>query len=252
MDLRRPLLGSIGLHLTVLIGLVVLPLMLWWDSEPESPPTLAVEWTGSSFKTEKPSLPTMAEVEVLPPLEAEAQLVEADLVEENWQLDPDPPRSPLESWPSPRELSDPKSYRQPAPKAPLVWVDLVPLPEVPQPDAANPPGEGAEPAADPAAPNPGANAQTLDPQPDPDASPAPNYPLAAIRRHLTGVVQVLAEIDSKGKVVSARVAQTSGHGILDRAALDAVLQWKFVPASRAGQPVPGAALVPVRFRFRQP
>jgi periplasmic protein TonB len=250
MDLRRPLLGSIGLHLAVLIGLVVLPVVLWWDREIKTPPTISMEWTGSNLELEAHPLPTMAEVEVLPPLEAEAQLVEAELVEENWQLDPNPVRSPLESWPSPRELSDPQSYRLPVKKKAQIWVELSPLPEVAQPGQPDQPDPGTESVA--ATPSePGVNAATKDPEPDAQSSPAPAYPLAALRRHLTGVVQVLAEVDAQGKVASVRIAQTSGHGVLDRAALDAVSKWKFHPATRDGHPVPGAALVPVRFRFRQ-
>jgi periplasmic protein TonB len=42
---------------------------------------------------------------------------------------------------------------------------------------------------------------------------------------------------------------TSGHPILDLAALSAVRQWHFIPATQAGQSVAAVADVPVQFRL---
>jgi protein TonB len=49
--------------------------------------------------------------------------------------------------------------------------------------------------------------------------------------------------------VTLAVVATSGHASLDAAAMTAVQQWRFVPATRGGTPVPAVAEVPVRFRL---
>lgn len=50
--------------------------------------------------------------------------------------------------------------------------------------------------------------------------PQPNYPRQARRRHLEGTVVILITTDGLGQVTDARVERTSGHNILDEAALE--------------------------------
>jgi protein TonB len=57
------------------------------------------------------------------------------------------------------------------------------------------------------------------------------------------------EIDAAGGVISARVASTSGHVLLDQAALDAVRTALYVPAEQGGRRIPSRLIVPVRFRL---
>ncbi len=45
------------------------------------------------------------------------------------------------------------------------------------------------------------------------------------------------------------VEQHSGFRELDRAALEAVRGWRFQPAQRDGQPVPGSLVIPIDFRL---
>jgi protein TonB len=47
------------------------------------------------------------------------------------------------------------------------------------------------------------------------------------------------------------VAHSSGHPVLDEAAIAAVRQWRFVAATRGGTAVPAAADVPVRFTLAE-
>jgi TonB family protein len=54
------------------------------------------------------------------------------------------------------------------------------------------------------------------------------------------------ETDS-GSAAAIAVAASSGHPILDQAALDAVQGWRFNPATRAGVPVAGITCVPIQF-----
>jgi protein TonB len=45
------------------------------------------------------------------------------------------------------------------------------------------------------------------------------------------------------------VMDTSGYPSLDAAALSAVRQWRFIPATQAGRSVLAVADVPIRFRL---
>ncbi|QID17047.1 energy transducer TonB [Nitrogeniibacter mangrovi] len=82
------------------------------------------------------------------------------------------------------------------------------------------------------------------------ANPKPVYPLAARRRGLEGRVVLRVRVSVEGRPVSTAVAHSSGHDLLDGAAVDAVRQWRFVPAHRGSEPVEAFALVPIRFSLR--
>jgi protein TonB len=77
----------------------------------------------------------------------------------------------------------------------------------------------------------------------------PVYPESARRRGQQGRVLLQVDVSAQGKPVEVSVAQSSGFASLDDAALRAVQQWQFVPATRGGTPVPAVADVPVRFRL---
>lgn len=80
-------------------------------------------------------------------------------------------------------------------------------------------------------------------------NPKPSYPLLARRRGLEGVVQLEVRVAADGHPLSAQIRNSSGHEILDEAARNAVLGWRFSPAKRGGEPVEGVALVPIRFQL---
>ncbi|MFZ1246251.1 MAG: TonB family protein [Azonexus sp.] len=71
------------------------------------------------------------------------------------------------------------------------------------------------------------------------------YPAEAIARGLEGEVGILMIIDESGTVSAARVEQSSGHAILDEAALRAVRSLRSLPAD-----APRQVVLPVRFRLR--
>lgn len=71
------------------------------------------------------------------------------------------------------------------------------------------------------------------------------YPAEAIARGLEGDVQVLLVLDESGKVVAARVEQSSGHALLDEAALKAVRSLTSIPADS-----PHDTLLWLRFRLK--
>ena len=79
----------------------------------------------------------------------------------------------------------------------------------------------------------------------------PEYPSASRRLEEEGLVVVAVVIDPDGRVADARVARSSGHERLDRAAVaQALRKWRFVPAKRDGMPVTGQAQIPVRFELQ--
>jgi protein TonB len=76
----------------------------------------------------------------------------------------------------------------------------------------------------------------------------PTYPPLARAAQVKGVVILEAVIDVSGSVTSARVLR--GYPLLDQAALDAVQQWKFTPATLNGEPIPVVMTVTVQFTLR--
>ncbi len=80
-------------------------------------------------------------------------------------------------------------------------------------------------------------------------SPAPTYPASALRQGLTGRVVLRVRVDADGTVVSAGVLQSSGHAILDKAALASVEQWRFQPASLLGVAIEQEIAVPFTFQI---
>ncbi|MBW2649080.1 MAG: energy transducer TonB [Deltaproteobacteria bacterium] len=82
------------------------------------------------------------------------------------------------------------------------------------------------------------------------SNPPPEYPAIARRRGYEGRVLLSAMISIDGNVAALKVKGSSGHPILDRAAMKAVKVWEFEPARRMGTPVPMSVDVPVRFVLR--
>lgn len=80
-------------------------------------------------------------------------------------------------------------------------------------------------------------------------NPAPFYPVAAKRQGVQGKVllSVLVKIDGTPALV--QISHSSGSHDLDEAALDAVRQWKFIPARSRGHFVQASVVVPVEFKI---
>ena len=77
----------------------------------------------------------------------------------------------------------------------------------------------------------------------------PVYPELAQQARIQGVVILEAVIGEDGAVREARVLRPAP--MLDEAALDAVLQWKYTPTLLNGQPVPVIMTVTVTFTLNQ-
>ena len=76
----------------------------------------------------------------------------------------------------------------------------------------------------------------------------PKYPAAMLRAGVGGTVVVVAEVDAQGNPVEVRVVERSGERDLDRAAVNAVRQWRFEPAMRNGKAIATSVKVPVDFK----
>lgn len=177
----------------------------------------------------------------------------------------DPPGSP------PSALAPPKA--QPAiPAAPPARTRVAPVAqEVTRPSPAILTAPVATPSPTPPMPvNPSAQAEaapapalaSAPPRPDKPASgdestvifdaaylrnPAPDYPPQSRRLEEEGMVKLKVRVNQEGRAIAVEVAQSSGFRRLDTAAVEAVRNWRFVPARRDGQPLEATVIVPVRF-----
>lgn len=59
----------------------------------------------------------------------------------------------------------------------------------------------------------------------------PIYPRLAIKRELQGDVRVRVAVTSEGKPSNIEILKSSGHDLLDKAAVDAMSGWSFLPRS---------------------
>ena len=88
---------------------------------------------------------------------------------------------------------------------------------------------------------------------DVDASTRAQYPMqypkAALRAGVTGIVVVLARYDDVGNVIQTSIYKGSRNKDLDRAALQGIKKWKINPRMIQGQAVGGEALVEVQFNL---
>jgi protein TonB len=87
---------------------------------------------------------------------------------------------------------------------------------------------------------PTAHANTL-------SNPPPPYPRQSRRLGEQGKVVLSAEIATNGKALRALVNISSGYPRLDRAALDSVLNWRFIPGNKAGVPQQMWVNIPINF-----
>jgi len=78
-------------------------------------------------------------------------------------------------------------------------------------------------------------------------NPAPAYPALSREQGEQGKVLLRAMINADGSVARLELRKTSGFERLDKAALETVRQWRFVPARRGGLVVPAWVVVPVSF-----
>ncbi len=80
-------------------------------------------------------------------------------------------------------------------------------------------------------------------------NPKPVYPLVALRRREEGLVVLSVKVDRAGFPSQVQVTQSSKFELLDKAAVEAVRQWRFTPARIGTMAVASQIEVPVQFRL---
>lgn len=82
------------------------------------------------------------------------------------------------------------------------------------------------------------------------SGPAPGYPGPAVRAGWEGEVVLRVLVDAQGLPQDVVIERSSGHRVLDQAALRQVkARWRFQPMLRNGVPAAAYALVPIRFNL---
>ncbi|WP_143896499.1 energy transducer TonB, partial [Tepidimonas sediminis] len=78
-------------------------------------------------------------------------------------------------------------------------------------------------------------------------NPPPAYPALSRRLGEQGRVVLRVRIEPDGTASAAEIRTSSGYERLDKAALEAVLRWRYVPGKRDGVPEAMWFLVPIQF-----
>ena len=164
---------------------------------------------------------------------------------------PQPPQPPPEE---PDEAAPPLPPLLPLPPPPVV-AQAPPLPRIELP-AAPPPRAGGPAAVRLGDAGKPPHADLLDPENNrfraatqDTGNRMPAYPLEAARRLESGTVRLQLFVDTAGRVANVIVARSSGSAVLDGAAREQALTWRFTPARRDGKSVPDIVEIEIEFRL---
>lgn len=165
---------------------------------------------------------------------------------------PDAPLKPAPAAVAPRPVqrtSTPALIQTETPAPANTTAFTAPAPS-PEPPAAVQP-ETAAPAAPAKAAASGAESIQA-PRFDADYlhNPAPAYPRASRDLGEEGRVLLRVQVNEEGRALQVLVDASSGYARLDRAAREAVAQWRFVPARQGQQAVSGWVKVPIVFELK--
>jgi TonB family protein len=76
-------------------------------------------------------------------------------------------------------------------------------------------------------------------------APRPAYPYEARKHHITGAGVCIVSVRPDGTISHAEMRPSTGHAILDNAALDAFRRWRFFPGSTAPK-----VKIPIRYSMK--
>ena len=164
-----------------------------------------------------------------------------------------PPAPKVE--PAPLPVQQPVARRKPSPVPPApvhqqVAPRLPPSPNaptaVPEPQTPAPPIVAA-PAPAPVAPPAPAKIELPSTSAEYLQNPPPTYPATSRRLGEQGTVIVRVLIGADGLAQEAELRKSSGFDRLDRAALETVRKWRYVPGKRGGVPEAMWFNVPINF-----
>ena len=83
------------------------------------------------------------------------------------------------------------------------------------------------------------------------SNPPPSYPPLAKQLNIEGRAVIRILVNPSGTPDQVELAQSSGSAVLDRAALNAVRRWIFIPARQGTTPVAAWVEVPIRFHLQK-
>jgi protein TonB len=78
-------------------------------------------------------------------------------------------------------------------------------------------------------------------------NPKPVYPALSRRNAEEGKVLLKVRVSAQGTALDVAISKSSTFARLDKAAAEAVAQWRFVPARRGDEPVESSVIVPITF-----
>lgn len=82
------------------------------------------------------------------------------------------------------------------------------------------------------------------------AQPTPiKYPHSAKRRNMEGTVLIEVWLNALGQQTKLLIVNSSGHQVLDNAALEAITQWKFSRHQSNGQAIAHRVQIPINFEL---
>lgn len=85
--------------------------------------------------------------------------------------------------------------------------------------------------------------------PDYKLNPKPQYPMIARRRGYEGSILLKVFVLEGGSVGKIELKKSSGYGILDQSALEAVKDWIFIPGKKNGEAISSWVTVPIKFQL---
>lgn len=78
----------------------------------------------------------------------------------------------------------------------------------------------------------------------------PGYPLLARKQRYQGITELAVLVTKDGTADDLRLQNSSGHPVLDQAAMAAVRHWKFAPGRQGVDPIAMWVTVPIRFELQ--
>lgn len=227
---------------------------------------LALVWLQQAHAPiqEKPPVPPPMDVALVA-----AELPQPQAAPEPAPQPPAPPPPPKKVEPPPPK---PKPVVKPPPPKPVVKKVVKPEPKPVQKSPDAPPRPEPTPERDSAPPEPPReSAHAVEAPVPPRAAPAvkaptpvsvahgrllsrpePHYPASAKSRGLTGHVKVKIWVSASAEVEKVAVVQSSGHEILDEAAVETVRdRWRFSASMKGDTPVSDTYEVVIKFTLKQ-
>lgn len=236
------------------------------------PPPLKIKLSARAAPPPAPAPQADAMPPPAPAPEAPLPVVTAEAAPEKIAAVTAPPQQPTVLPSAPSVLPAPVQARpvevktpEPRPEPKLVDARVPKKPASPEPEAPTPPRETvtdtpAEPVASPAdtpsapietaAVDSGASSATIMQAARYRHQSPPVYPRRAYELGQQGTVLLFAEVLPNGRPGELKVAESSGHKLLDMSAIAAVRTWEFEPVTIDGKVSATWVRVPVRFVIR--